>query len=56
MKICISSAVTAGKCIFQIKNCSVIILFHCDKVEKALINDMMQSVKPWIEELIEHYK
>ena len=26
------------------------------QVEKELLNDFMQSVKPWIEELLEHYK
>ena len=25
-------------------------------VEKHLLNDVMQSVKPWIEELIENYR
>ena len=26
------------------------------KVEKHLLTDFMQSVKPWVEELIEHYR
>ena len=25
-------------------------------VEKHLVNDMMQSVKPWIQAVMEHYK
>ena len=26
------------------------------KVEQFLIEDIMKSVKPWIEEIMEHYK